>query len=333
MTESTSFYGILNVAPDADQGVIEAAYRALMKKYHPDRLGGQAGAAPKRAAEINEAYAVLRDPAKRALYDAEASKRHQASLAPVVYRAGPAEPRRRFGAGGFLAVLVLVAAGVYAISGMAGPRPQAPAPVAEMGSQPDPAMLDKRADAPDQARVRGPVDRANVTKAVAEFTRLRPSGLDAVMEYSMRCFRRQQDTQRLADFDHCVAFDEAAGTFEALGAAPGEALAPRFAPHVLSVRHINAGRLMGDDHRWIETRLAEIRGITNVALADALERAATAGVAQAALPDAAADAAAPAVRRPRRLAERPRGAGQRRPPRARPKQAEGDFLEREGYIY
>jgi hypothetical protein len=54
-----SLYAVLNVAPDADPAVIEAAYKALMKKYHPDRLGGTGAGDERRAAEINEAFQIL----------------------------------------------------------------------------------------------------------------------------------------------------------------------------------------------------------------------------------------------------------------------------------
>ncbi|HKC03927.1 MAG TPA: J domain-containing protein [Sphingomicrobium sp.] len=61
-------YAILGVSPAAEDVVIGAAYRALMRHYHPDTNPDPAAQA--RAREITGAYAVLRDPAKRAEYDA-----------------------------------------------------------------------------------------------------------------------------------------------------------------------------------------------------------------------------------------------------------------------
>jgi DnaJ-class molecular chaperone len=46
------YYAVLQVHPDADREVIEAAYRQLMRKYHPDIAGGdtvRAAALHKRA--------------------------------------------------------------------------------------------------------------------------------------------------------------------------------------------------------------------------------------------------------------------------------------------
>lgn len=57
-------YEVLQVLRGAEPEVIRAAYRALARKHHPD-FGG----APDRMAAINEAWAVLGDPARRAAYD------------------------------------------------------------------------------------------------------------------------------------------------------------------------------------------------------------------------------------------------------------------------
>jgi curved DNA-binding protein CbpA len=47
--------------------VIEAAYRRLARKYHPD--ANPDGGAAARMAELNHAYETLRDPSRRASYD------------------------------------------------------------------------------------------------------------------------------------------------------------------------------------------------------------------------------------------------------------------------
>jgi hypothetical protein len=62
-------YAILGVNPAAEDVVIGAAYRALMRHYHPDTNPDPTAQA--RAREITAAYAVLRDPVKRAEYDAQ----------------------------------------------------------------------------------------------------------------------------------------------------------------------------------------------------------------------------------------------------------------------
>ena len=62
------YYEVLGVQRDADRQAVKEAYRRLAFEYHPDRNGGEAQAVEKMK-EINEAYAVLSDPEKRARYD------------------------------------------------------------------------------------------------------------------------------------------------------------------------------------------------------------------------------------------------------------------------
>lgn len=58
-------YHILQIDPRAEWFVLAAAYRALARQYHPD------GALPNvaRMAEINRAYALVRTPDLRRMYD------------------------------------------------------------------------------------------------------------------------------------------------------------------------------------------------------------------------------------------------------------------------
>jgi curved DNA-binding protein CbpA len=84
VTATKDYYGILGVLPDVEAEVIRAVYLALAKKYHPDRGGGKAG--EEQMKEINEAYEVLIDPAKRKQYDSEyfKSKNDTGDYAPDV---------------------------------------------------------------------------------------------------------------------------------------------------------------------------------------------------------------------------------------------------------
>jgi DnaJ-class molecular chaperone len=65
----TDFYKTLDVDPKADEATIKSAYRKLAKQYHPDT--NKAPEAQSRAQEINVAYETLKDPVKRAQYDAQ----------------------------------------------------------------------------------------------------------------------------------------------------------------------------------------------------------------------------------------------------------------------
>lgn len=62
------FYEVLDIDRNASTDEIKKAYRKLALKYHPDRNKGDKGAEDKFK-EATEAYEVLRDSEKRALYD------------------------------------------------------------------------------------------------------------------------------------------------------------------------------------------------------------------------------------------------------------------------
>jgi molecular chaperone DnaJ len=62
------YYETLGVTPQASEAELKKAFRTLAMQYHPDRNQGDKQA-EERFKEINEAYAVLSDPDKRAHYD------------------------------------------------------------------------------------------------------------------------------------------------------------------------------------------------------------------------------------------------------------------------
>src|SRR5262249_54721775 len=64
MGAPSNLYRTLQVDPHAEDTVIRAAYRALMKQYHPDHGGGATAARP-----LTPAYATPADPAARAAYN------------------------------------------------------------------------------------------------------------------------------------------------------------------------------------------------------------------------------------------------------------------------
>jgi curved DNA-binding protein CbpA len=65
MTDDLDVYKILRVDPSAEDFVVEAAYRALARHFHPD------GSNPsdERMATINRAYDQVKTPERRKRYD------------------------------------------------------------------------------------------------------------------------------------------------------------------------------------------------------------------------------------------------------------------------
>ncbi|WP_310570458.1 J domain-containing protein [Gemmatimonas sp.] len=89
-TNRRNHYRLLHVQPDAPPEVIKAAYRALIATRHPDVGGNES-----EAVLLNDAYAVLSNPAKRAAYDAHRATRAAwrqgtANAAPAARPAPPA---------------------------------------------------------------------------------------------------------------------------------------------------------------------------------------------------------------------------------------------------
>jgi preprotein translocase subunit Sec63 len=140
MATRPDYYRILQVHPGAEREVVDAAYRKLAAKYHPDV--SQVSNAAERMKQINIAYEVLSDPSRRAAYDASrgvapspdnsphaAARSHHASrtwrnlliamglilLAVLVVRAGPVLLR-------LVVPLVVISLVVWLIFTMTKPR-------------------------------------------------------------------------------------------------------------------------------------------------------------------------------------------------------------------
>jgi hypothetical protein len=100
-------YAILGVTPTAEDVVIGAAYRALMRHYHPDTNPDPSAQA--RAQEIVAAYSVLRDPERRAEYDAQRAEGGGWWPIPDAAEEAP-PPMRRVGIATTLVAAALVGA-------------------------------------------------------------------------------------------------------------------------------------------------------------------------------------------------------------------------------
>ena len=63
-------YHVLGIESDADNDAVRVAYRRLARDHHPDRIANSSAVSGGRdMSVINEAYRVLIDPGRRALYD------------------------------------------------------------------------------------------------------------------------------------------------------------------------------------------------------------------------------------------------------------------------
>jgi hypothetical protein len=87
VTADFDAYKILQVDPEAEDEVIQAAYRRLAQKYHPDRAPDADGVA--RMVAINAAWELVRDPTRRAAYDAGRSGPPARPSTPATRPAAP----------------------------------------------------------------------------------------------------------------------------------------------------------------------------------------------------------------------------------------------------
>lgn len=67
--DSKDYYGVLQVPKAATDVEIKKAYRKLAMKYHPDKNPDLQSESASKFQEIGEAYDVLSDQEKRAIYD------------------------------------------------------------------------------------------------------------------------------------------------------------------------------------------------------------------------------------------------------------------------
>lgn len=89
-------YEVLQVHPSAEPEVVDAAFRRLSRKYHPDL--NPSPDATEAMQRLTAAYGVLRDPERRAAYDRKRGARRDSQPPVPAPRSGvPSNHRRQEG--------------------------------------------------------------------------------------------------------------------------------------------------------------------------------------------------------------------------------------------
>ncbi|WP_296612040.1 DnaJ domain-containing protein [Sphingomonas sp.] len=247
MAAAPDYYAMLGVAPDADEAVIRAAWKALLRKYHPDTAQDVPDAA-ERTRAFNAAWAVLGNSNRRIAYDLERAAPPDDETRPGWASPYPMPPRR--GAGTTL-VLILAFVGLPAVAitlpGVPGQvaamlpggdggsaasftrssfrqvrRLLTPAGFGATGAAASPAVPTSPSTSSSiPAPVAVPrIDGATIRLAVRQYGRVvRRDGRKGVAAYSRACAQRAIDLSRWESDDFCAAFDIAAGRDTAASAA------------------------------------------------------------------------------------------------------------------
>lgn len=264
MIANITAYSVLGLKPGADRDAIEKAYRRLIKRYHPDRAGGDGA----RAAEINRAYFELRG---RPVQDQPV--RESANLAEAIYRrrahrirvARP-PPRGRLWKPIALLVLVIAAStwrdriGQFA-NAFASEVDAALQPAATYRA--GPAL----ADGPDP--LESEIDGAAIRQSISAVRDLAgPNQTEHAADLSRECHRKMRDAPSAAQLDRCAALD-----FTVVALSRNDPLHDDgpFSAAAVTAREMSAARLLSDDYLLIEARFDQVRARVEAAVDPKLE--------------------------------------------------------------
>jgi curved DNA-binding protein CbpA len=237
MAAAPDYYAMLGVTPDADETVIRAAWKALLRKYHPDTAGDLPDAADRLRA-VNAAWAVLGNNNSRIAYDLQRAAPSDDATRPGWASPYPMPPRRGFGT---TLTLILAFVGLPAV---AITLPGVPGQVAAMlpggdggsaasftrssfrqvrrlltpagfgaGSAAASPAIPTSPPAPAPVTTGAPqIDRATIRLAVRHYGRVvRRDGRPGIAAFSRACAQRAASLARWESNDFCAAFDIAAG--------------------------------------------------------------------------------------------------------------------------
>lgn len=99
---SSNYYALLGVNPAASVQQIRRAYRDLSKLYHPDTTDLPAAIATNKFQQLNEAYATLSSPERRAAYDLKIGYSRVSVIQPPADLNRPVSESRKYRSSAYL---------------------------------------------------------------------------------------------------------------------------------------------------------------------------------------------------------------------------------------
>ena len=252
----SSCYRILGVPRSATDAEIRAAYIRLIKQYHPDRAQNSENSASR---DINHAYAILKDPKRRAEHDRslEYARQVRVAVQPSAFQ----QPAGRWRGRASGVTLLCLSIGLIGVA-----LKMAPSPSLEANA----ARSEKRLPSAEELLARHPpIDVDNVSGAVWDSAYLRSNeGAGRLVAHSRHCFEQLSFERTLDLYDYCVGFDH--GTHVAL-AQRGQAI-PYFTAGEIEVRHQRASDELFDPPDAADVRRSRLE---KIATAQALGEAAS----------------------------------------------------------
>ena len=260
MAGDVSAYATLGLEPGANAAAIDAAYRSLIKRYHPDRSGGDA----ERAAEINRAYFQLR----RGRPADVGSDHHPADIAEAIYarrasrppRVEPSPPNRLRWVAPFLAAVLLLYFGrdrlieTFEAARDQFTPPWSPVVRSAPGSAPVAGSM----------TLDGQLDESAIRASILDARQLASAPEDRRAEHSRACHRIMRASPGRSRLDRCAAFDYSVGLLQDRDLLRDEG---PFSAAAITARQMAAASLLSDDFLAIEARLDRIRTRVELALA------------------------------------------------------------------
>jgi hypothetical protein len=249
----------LGLEPGADRAAIEEAYRRLIKRYHPDRSGGDA----QRAAEINRAYFELRQPPERVEATIEDGGRTARGRRSGRHTSDRPRRRRRPNRLGAVLVVTLSAVLLIASERLVGHMPRWFGWVDDLRA---PALTGGRGTAveADSSSLDGPLRQAVIARAIGQAGSIARRGDDdELTKLSRACHQRMRARPELAQLDRCAAFDD---TVTAIANRDPMNDRGPFSASAVTARQMTAASLLSSDYLAIERRLDRIRTVVELTL-------------------------------------------------------------------
>jgi DnaJ domain len=249
MNRLSTYYELFGVSRSASSEEIRAAYVALMKKHHPDAGGGGDVAAEHTVALINRCYAVLKDPIKRAEYDAKLAHKPRPAEPLPKGRAMTVVPEPRMSQRRWVVLLVAIGAAGAALATQVGNDW-----TADAGSSAG-TLFGWSSAAVDSGAAMRPVQSSEVARALKLATRL---STDQALTVSRDCFEAARAQADAGSAQLCIIFDDAV-LYWRQNASDYAALPLYYRDEVVRMRHLNA---LGLSANHAEKRLDELRDLT-----------------------------------------------------------------------